>query len=462
MRQKSPIDKPTLSTPKVIMPLNRQPDHESRDFVQDQPLEPPDHETRRLNDADQFRADLKAETGYSSYSQYLNASERSRREYSILLRHMEDPIFPQTYNNPTSLSTCFILDLSRGPGSQPDVNLRCKTSSGAETLKSLRHPPDTSSVQIVLWLVTEMWSDLTSALGLGLKVDVSYFDTVCDRIIVPDELRRSESSGLYHMYEVGSYKYGRRLKPAHVEVGGDVVTIVGHHDADRPLSVPVVLVAGRGWQIKDVVKEIGDVLPLLDSATGETAHEKPSPHPWWRYPDEISDYVRLLHWCLENRNERTGVGTNASLLFTALLPLIYRSTSVIQKECHCTRDSYPGRQGFPPLDSAARDEVDSRLHKLRLFFRRLVEQSKDDSEYLTTYTALQRVEGWKEFDAEVQTHYKRVHTSALRLDAEVRDYLQLQAGEMALQESRKSLELSSLQIEESKRGSVFLSFVNGF
>lgn len=41
---------------------------------------------------------------------------------------------------------------------------------------------------------------------------------------------------------------------------------------------------------------------------------------------------------------------------------------------------------------------------------------------------------------------------ATRLETEIRDYLQLQIGELALQESKKSIELSNPQIEEAKRG----------
>lgn len=46
---------------------------------------------------------------------------------------------------------------------------------------------------------------------------------------------------------------------------------------------------------------------------------------------------------------------------------------------------------------------------------------------------------------------------ALRLVGEIRDYLQLQAGQLSLLESRKSIEASNNQLQESTRGKQFAS-----
>ena len=52
----------------------------------------------------------------------------------------------------------------------------------------------------------------------------------------------------------------------------------------------------------------------------------------------------------------------------------------------------------------------------------------------------------------IEDELQQAHLEALRLETEIREYLQLQTGELALQESRKSIELSNSQIEEAKRG----------
>ena len=52
----------------------------------------------------------------------------------------------------------------------------------------------------------------------------------------------------------------------------------------------------------------------------------------------------------------------------------------------------------------------------------------------------------------LENELQRIRREATRLEAEIRDYLQLQTGELALEESKKSIELSNFQIEEAKRG----------
>ena len=52
---------------------------------------------------------------------------------------------------------------------------------------------------------------------------------------------------------------------------------------------------------------------------------------------------------------------------------------------------------------------------------------------------------------EIENTRHLVLKEACRLEAEIRDYLQVQAGHLALLESRKSIELSNYQIQESKR-----------
>ena len=54
--------------------------------------------------------------------------------------------------------------------------------------------------------------------------------------------------------------------------------------------------------------------------------------------------------------------------------------------------------------------------------------------------------------SEIENNRHWVLKEACRLETEIRDYLQVQAGHLALLESRKSTELSNYQIQESKRG----------
>ena len=51
----------------------------------------------------------------------------------------------------------------------------------------------------------------------------------------------------------------------------------------------------------------------------------------------------------------------------------------------------------------------------------------------------------------VELDLQQTRLEATRLEAEIRDYLQLQTGELALEKSKNSIELSNSQIEEAKR-----------
>ena len=84
----------------------------------------------------------------------------------------------------------------------------------------------------------------------------------------------------------------------------------------------------------------------------------------------------------------------------------------------------------------------------------MVEDSEDSFDYFLRYTRSQKMadllltKSW----LKVEDDLKRTHYEAARLEAQIRDYLQLRIGELALEESKKSIELSNRQIEEEKQG----------
>ena len=51
-----------------------------------------------------------------------------------------------------------------------------------------------------------------------------------------------------------------------------------------------------------------------------------------------------------------------------------------------------------------------------------------------------------------RTDHDALISEARRLEAEIRDYLQFEVGDLSLRESKKSIELSVSQIQEAKRG----------
>ena len=158
-------------------------------------------------------------------------------------------------------------------------------------------------------------------------------------------------------------------------------------------------------------------------------------------------YLRVLKMCLDKEEEQADDVTK--LILKPLIPLLYLSVFSIRNRCENLRLNYRNH-----LWNAAKADED--VHGLpceRHELRAVVEESEDDLSYLRRYVCSQisakRIldKSWRKAEADLI----QIHQEAGRLESQVRDYIQLQVGELALQESKKSIELSNQQIEEGKR-----------
>ena len=331
-------------------------------------------------------------------------------------------------------SQFYILDLSRSPHSRTKINLHGWESSAATISSDIDQPLVTSSVRVVLWSVGKPDLSVENALGQVLNIEARFFQAAHGK-------KAPSSDG-------GSKRDPwRPLLPPYAEIGNNLLRIVTDHEIDDESSVSVVLIAGSRWQTDWVAEEFDGVLPSLDTHTSAG-----DPTPWWRHK-LFKGYVPLLHWCLASGNRLTRTITRTSLIFGALLPLVYRSTFSIMDRSNRLRLAYIKLLSKEFVDLAQEESAILGLYSQRFGLRRVVENSEDDSEQLARYIASEKLTDLGKDCNSVQEYYKPVHTSALRLEAEVRDYLELQSGRMALKGSQKSILLSSLQIEESKRGS---------
>ena len=86
--------------------------------------------------------------------------------------------------------------------------------------------------------------------------------------------------------------------------------------------------------------------------------------------------------------------------------------------------------------------------------RRTLEDAEDNISGIITYLSHKSDPAWPQEPSYISMNadLKRLIEEARRVEAEARDYMQLQAGKLALEESRRSIELSNVQIRESKRG----------
>lgn len=396
-------------------------------------------DARRQIEADELREVLKAETGYSSYADYLKAYSKIHPYLKNLLYALDRV---RRLNMDVLESTITVLDVMNGEDSQLRVVPRIANGSAAnvvmsDIVMSLRQPPANVAVQILLWNDDgHLSEDRVDALGLGLKINPSFFGALCS----PGE---------------------QQLNSGYVKIGGAVATIVRQYKPDRPDAVPIVLVARMGspeWfrpRADTAKQQIGDVLPFQFPAV--KTYQLYQPPGWWEHPllharilpsgeQDHAVYYRIFELGLEKEEQ---AADGADFVLKPLIPLLYLNIFRIRdlyQEVH--RDYHRLRTNIE------RDRIVSGLPDKRLQLRALVEDSEDDLAHFRTYIRSQGLADWMLRNSwlKVEADLRSTHQEAGRLEAQVRDFLQLQVGEWALQESKKSIELSNRQIEEGRRG----------
>lgn len=140
-----------------------------------------------------------------------------------------------------------------------------------------------------------------------------------------------------------------------------------------------------------------------------------------------------------------------SVLFTSLLPLMYMNSLHVRARCCSVRRQYlrSQRARKPHLGHTY-----NKLEEARYRLRRSIEDAKDGLEQLTTYLCVSGLEDRPQelcYLGATKEHTK-AQQEAIRPELEIPDHLQLQVGNLTLQESKKSIELSNYQIQEGKRG----------
>ncbi|MCJ1326394.1 hypothetical protein MMC10_003058 [Thelotrema lepadinum] len=138
-----------------------------------------------------------------------------------------------------------------------------------------------------------------------------------------------------------------------------------------------------------------------------------------------------------------------------ILAFLQMQTVYLKSYCRRGRSEYLRLTLCEGLLSLDHPEQDTRaqLHHQWLFLRRSIEDSRDGLyQFKKIVTGILGETVHKEdIMNDVSNEFDAAIAESIRLELEMKDYLQLQVGDLALQESRKSIELSNAQIEEAKR-----------
>ena len=424
-------------------------EHSEVDIQADVHLQSDSDEDKSLSEisadeSDRLWTEIKAETGYGSYVEYLKAY-MNRYEYLWPLWFALRNTLRRREENCTSRRECAVYDVNHTDNRCPRMSLRCGSSSETKILSAIRQPLSTGNVRVILW---EMWRkettkglpgaprlELFDALGLGLRIQPRFFYALADTTTRRERLPPKFTE--------------RPLDPELFVIDQYVITIARNYFPENPDAMPVILIARLGPEELDFEEEIDENVPFQKLATDEL------PKPVIMLPAWMLQYVRLLESDLAKQRE--SLGSVRDIFLGSLTALLHFNVSRIREGKDLMRGEYLKVIG--PREEGEEQILDhemmlGKLFRMRSSLRRLIEDSEDKAERLKRVVHSQMANEVREGTSftTIEDDLRQIRLESRRCETEIFDYLQLQTGELARQESKKSIQLSNFQIEEAKRG----------
>lgn len=393
--------------------------------------------------------DLEAETGFASCADYMEFYKNVRPDFKDRLEQFrklpEDHVTAQEGLPPHARRAPIVIyDLSYNENLPSSLSLRRHCHSGTELIQALREPPANIHVQLVVWSFGygRLNQEMAEALILGLKLDPHLLADY-DHLAMKDYHPRSKGLLTSQIKSV---------------VGNDTVTTLSQNilpGLER--AVPVLLVAFRydasygRFSVKNILAKSDQGLPPFHrSALGESRGTE---------DDNETKIGRLYARSVENFMAQFRFAADPStsfLLLAATSPLL----SIEAYRVQGLLDELPGTynklaknriQGRDTSDRSHR-ELDKDLEIQRLNSRRTLEEGEAHVSQILRYLESEIDSAPEPSYQSIKADWRSLIDEARRLGAEVRDYMQLQVGNLSLEESRRSIELSNIQIRESQKG----------
>ena len=304
-----------------------------------------------------------------------------------------------------------------------------------ETFNALYLPPEKSRLCIVIWDISCLSNHSLNVIGLFLRLDPR-FVRILPAKFFPDD------------YSAGKVE-SRPLFAKHVVIGDSIIAF-GHYKAYKNTSLPFFLIATSiitSNGIDELRQEIGGYeLPGHEGITVPQSAAKP--------PDQTYHWLLVFKHLLLRILSQEETGSEDDELPLAALLAISRLES-LKAKIYIREMRAHLRYGQPS------DE----MYRGRESLRRWCEDTMDALEHLSSYISREHNPEWLRHPIyqKLVGEIEQSVTQATRIEAEARDFLQIRSGAMALEETKRSIELSDYQIQEGKRGmSSASSFVYKF
>lgn len=413
-------------------------------------MQPPVQSSGTRRDEYQCWKDVKTETGFSDYLSYLEASDATGPQFERLRKELT------SYRSFSEFGEISVLDIlndgstsvSLGLGRVPPLD--SNGDPGTQLLQALRSSPENVTARIVPWLIP--WGlglenpRIIDAVGLGLKIDPLFFDVLVS-IMRPTCNKR------------------RLIGSDYVKIGDSVVTVARDYrlEAGAP---PVLLVAGSSlgnsdpldFEVSDWRKYNSDMVEkVVEGGIGGGISLRRSTIDQ-RSPNYRTSnlYLKLLGKYVY-QGQSFGAEDN-TLLLTAILPLLHLEILRLRVQSGTIESAFLDvqyRLGKPTLyPNERKTQYYQDLDEQRFWLRRRLERLEESKRGFTKYVHLQQATKWLEVETwqKLDDDIKEAIIEARAREAEARDYMQLQIGNLSISESRKSIQLSNQQIDEAKRG----------
>ena len=412
-----------------------------------------------VSPGDKVWEDVRAETGCSSYNEYLGKSAQS---------HL---CFP--YNNPSRAKDgrslqfkCSVIDLSRDGKSAISISSQDyhgetnREETATKVLEDLRQPPQTTCLRVVLWWGNEQGvepTELMNVCGLGLKIHPRFFGALSERT-------DKSSVAMFINRSLVQPSLPGNPSPNYTIIGNHISTTARDYITGRVNTPPTLLIVGwsdgyndYAWY-DDLSNDFNpstqhlnwsesDVVSHFQASIAESGLRNDMQIPKKSRFLRTRTYVKILDELLK-KTDSAATG-NEHLLILCSLPMMHLDTLHIHAEIRRQRRNYFFLKN-PDVLAGAGLVADGRN-----MLRRHIEDSESSFKNFAYYALSQH--GGELLRRQDYMRIEELWRDALNyarlFETEVRDRLQLKASQLSLQESRKSIELSTHQIEENRRGS---------
>ena len=367
--------------------------------------------------SDHQRDVLKDKTGFEGYTAYLEDYNSKHTGYEQLLASWRS--YAKKWPQEKQRFSYEILDLIRDENSLISLYLCCGTVSYSELFTALSEPRKGVYGRIVIYRGSGRYlydPDFFEDLGLVLSIDPAFLrslDTLLTRGYYDDQ-----PSPHIPVFEAG-----------HVMVGDRVATMTRCCISERSSAVPIVLIAEAPYFGGDPIS----VAPIFGNSNSSQQHNTISSK--FRYKEMIMGIIERNSVFLQSAD---------ALILPALFAAIHLDACSLRTLCDYTLLG-DGSDGLGSFDASSADRKELR--------RRIEEFENLIQDALTGFSSLYGADWPHKYQCESTIEFfKETIDRTRRFEAYVQDLCQLQSGQLSREESKKSIELSTSQIDEGKRG----------